>query len=187
MTDMTTPGAGEGERWETVEYKNGAYSFWSVVSMPMNRQVAQCLTEADADLIVRLHNERATTEDSSVVQAREADQQTIADLREERVAHLQIIKDELQNREWFEQTIAELRKALDAVVAVADKGPGVLAEIQLMPRKLQDARLKEHNHESDAAIALARKALAAIAATEEPHDRVGGLMSIPAYKAPEAK
>ncbi len=113
MTDTTTPGAGEGERWEKFEEKweyqgiiqNAGWTIRTVSDHEASPPIATCMVEADADLICSLHN------------AREADQQTIANL--ETVVHA--YKRAAENAE---QTTRELRKALKRVVN-AGYGEGI--------------------------------------------------------------
>ncbi len=160
MTDMTTPGAGEGERWEKQHlgpdednpFRNH-FLFWAVKDS--YSRLAVCFAEKDADLIVKLHN------------AREADQQTIAKLEGEvsmwKMLHeMAVIEHEAchdegahYKREEWQQTIAELRKALEVAEKLAVDALGQAYEEGSFGGVTLDTLKK------------LVKALAAIAATEE--------------------
>ncbi len=133
-------------------------------------------------------------------QAREADQQTIADLRGQ-------LRQAEQKLEWTHKEIDDIRQLLEVPVGVttleavdvtkfmADRVKEqdmTIAELRkaLAEARLYVGRLAGGQHvgkvlsQGEAVKLLGRiDALAAIAAAEESHDHVGGLMSIPAYKA----
>jgi hypothetical protein len=97
---QTTPGAGEGERWAK-EFRPGMGLF--VVQSTEGRIVAIGLLEADADLIVKLHN------------AREADQQTIADLRAETERWQEFATGYMRDLTAAEQALAAERERADGL------------------------------------------------------------------------
>ncbi len=124
---QTTPGAGEGERWVVGEQDDDRmYPVYYMAEGDTYSELAVCWTRRTADLIVKLHNER------------EADQQTIANLETVVYAYKRAAEN-------AEQTIAELRKALEEIAATdhEDMNAGYTAWV------------------------LSTEALAAIAATEE--------------------
>ncbi len=223
---MTTPGAGEGERWETRPTLVAAWEFWQVwVVGEGGRIVADFLTEADADLICKLHNHpwvpdllidhdapvceicgegmAAHTEESQVFQdymrlhnAREADQQTIANLETVVHAYKRAAENAEQalaaERERADKAEHERDVALDTANSFAKRI--LKAEAELQAEREKSARL-----EALAGLAaemaegpmpwITFKARYIAITTQAPEaDHVGGLMSIPAYQnAPEAR
>ncbi len=123
----TTPGAGEGERWR-VEVGHLAVSIGEVVDFPDFYLDGKWVNPFDV-----------AAELNALLAAREGDQQTIADLRAETERWQEFANGYMRDLTAAEQTIAELRKALEEIIAWDD----------------------------EYAYSIATRALAAIAATEE--------------------
>ncbi len=168
---MTTPGAGEGERWQVGEQDDDRmYPVYYMAEGDTYSELAVCWTRRTADLICSLHN------------AREADQQTIANL--EAVVHA--YKRAAENAE---QTIARQEADLDRLSGlittsmigrkadalskqVAQQAQGIrelrkaLEEIANWPRIIAGTA-GYFGVDGEGMALIARKALATIAATEE--------------------
>ncbi len=99
---MTTPGAGEGERWEVGPESPFGWG-WPVTRKGVGTFGCSTLGDAQTacDYLNKLHN------------AREADQQTIADLKVNNRVLGAMVAKAMKELRTQDTTIAELRKALE--------------------------------------------------------------------------
>jgi hypothetical protein len=127
---QTTPGAGEGERWRVVQSGGGRWkTFVRWLVREGDKTIATCADEVDADLICTLHSERThlVSRDAYVEMrdARETDQQTIAELRKALEAAkgtlsaylLFVNQDEIPTPEQCREMTEEVADALAAIAA----------------------------------------------------------------------